>query len=65
PLPNIMVCGDSGKDEEMLRGDTKGVVVGNYSDELEPLRGLKSTYFSKQEYAAGILDGIRHYRFLE
>ena len=65
PLPNIMVCGDSGKDKEMLRGDTRGVIVGNHSDELESLKGLRGTYFSKQEYAAGILDGINHYRFLE
>ncbi|HIJ79872.1 MAG: HAD-IIB family hydrolase [Desulfobulbaceae bacterium] len=65
PLPNIMVCGDSGKDEEMLRGDTKGVVVGNYVEELERLRSYKRIYFSEQNYAAGILDGIAHYRFLE
>ena len=65
PLPRIMVCGDSGNDEEMLRGDTCGVVVGNYSKELEHLKGLGRMYFSDKEYAAGILDGIRRYRFTE
>jgi sucrose-phosphate synthase len=60
-----MVCGDSGNDEEMLRGVTCGLIVGNYSKELEHLRGLRRMYFSKKEYAAGIIDGIRHYRFLE
>lgn len=64
PLSNIMVCGDSGNDAVMLRGDTCGAVVGNYSKELEPLRGLRRMYFSKQEYAAGIIDGINHYKFL-
>ena len=64
PLPNILVCGDSGNDEDMLRGDTSGVVVANYSKELEGLRGLRRTYFSPLEYAAAILDGLRHYRFL-
>lgn len=64
PLQSIMVCGDSGNDEEMLRGVTCGVVVGNYSKELEHLRGLRRMFFSKKEYAAGIIDGIRHYRFL-
>lgn len=64
PLPNIMVCGDSGNDESMLRGDTSGVVVGNYSKELEILKGLQRTYFSKEEYAAGIMDGLRHYGFI-
>jgi sucrose-phosphate synthase len=64
PLKNIMVCGASDKDAEMLRGDTCGVVVGNYSGGLEELRGFRSCYFSGQPYAAGILDGIRHYGFL-
>lgn len=64
PLNRIMICGDSGTDAQMLRGDTNGVVVGNYSKELESLRGQRKMYFSKKEYAAGILDGIRHYKFL-
>ncbi len=63
PLNRIMICGDSGSDAQMLRGDACGVVVGNYSGELEPLRGQRKIYFSKKEYAAGILDGIRHYKF--
>jgi len=63
PLPNIMVCGDSGKDAEMLRGDTCGVVVGNYREDLEPLRGTRRIYFSKLNHAAGIIDGLHHYQF--
>ena len=65
PLLNILVCGDSGNDEDMLRGNTCGLVVGNYSEELESLRGLRRTFFTESEYAAGVIDGIRHYRFLE
>ena len=64
PLNNIMVCGDSGNDESMLRGDTSAVIVGNYSSELEPLIGLRSTYLSSEKYAAGIIDGMRHYGFV-
>lgn len=64
PLSDIMVCGDSGNDAVMLRGDTCGVVVGNYSKELEPLRGLRRMFFSEKEYAAGIIDGIKHYMFI-
>jgi len=60
-----MVCGGSGNDAVMLRGDTSGVVVGNYSKELEPLKGLRRMYFSEKEYAAGIIDGINHYRFTQ
>ena len=64
PLSQIMVCGDSGNDEKMLRGDTSGLVVGNYLPELEHLRGMRSMYFSPREYAAGIIDGLRHYKFI-
>ena len=60
-----MVCGDSGNDEEMLRGGTKGVVVANYSPELEHLKGKRGIYFSKQKFAAGIIDGLKYYHFLE
>jgi sucrose-phosphate synthase len=64
PLKSIMVCGDSGNDEEMLRGVTCGVIVGNYSKELEHLRGMRRMFFSKKDHAGGILDGLRHYRFV-
>ena len=65
PLKSIMVCGDSGNDEEMLRGVTCGVVVGNYSKELEHLRGMRRMFFSRKEYAGGIIDGLEHYGFLK
>lgn len=61
PLSRIVVCGDSGNDEEMLRGDTMGIVVGNYSPELEKLKGQKKIYFANEEYCQGIMEGIRHY----
>lgn len=64
PLPQVMVCGDSGSDARMLRGDTCGVVVGNHSKELEGLRGMRKLFFSEQKYAAGIIDGLKHYHFL-
>lgn len=65
PLDRIMVCGDSGNDEEMLLGETLGVVVGNYSPELEQIRGRKNIYFSHNNYAASILEGVKHYQFVE
>jgi len=65
PLGNFLVCGDSGNDEEMLRGEPLGVVVGNYSPELKKLKGLRGVYFAKQQYAAGILEGIKKYQFIE
>lgn len=65
PLKNFLVCGDSGNDEEMLRGEPLAVVVGNYSLELEKLRGQKNIYFAKLKYADGILEAIKRYKFIE
>lgn len=65
PLKQFVVAGDSGNDEAMLVGDTLGVVVGNHSPELEYMRGLDQVYFAQAHYAAGIVEGLRHYRFIE
>lgn len=65
PLNHLLICGDSGNDEEMLRGEPRGVVVGNYSPELETLRGAKNIYFARKPCAGGILEAIQKYRFLE
>jgi sucrose-phosphate synthase len=64
PIDHILVAGDSGNDEEMLAGSTLGVVVGNYSPELEKLRKFPKVYFAEQHHAAGIIEGIEHYQFL-
>jgi sucrose-phosphate synthase len=65
PLRQTLVCGDSGNDEEMLRGEPLGVVVGNYSKELEPLKGARNIFFAKEHCAGGILEGIEHYQFID
>jgi sucrose-phosphate synthase len=65
PLKNFMVCGDSGNDEEMLRGDPLAVVVGNYSHELNELKGSRNVFFAKAHCAGGIIEGLKHYRFIE
>ena len=65
PLENILVAGDSGNDEEMLAGNTLGVVVGNYSRELEKLRKYPRVYFAEAYHAAGIMEGINYYNFLD
>jgi sucrose-phosphate synthase len=64
-LGNILVCGDSGNDEEMLRGELLGVVVGNYSPELKKLKGIRGIYFAKRKYSGGIMEGIKRYKFIE
>lgn len=65
PLMNFLVCGDSGNDKEMLRGEPRAVVVANFSHELEELKDNRKVYFAKSPCAGGILEGLQHYRFIE
>ncbi len=59
----IVVAGDAGSDEDMLSGETLGIVVANHSAELNKLKGRERIYFASQECAAGILEGMAHYNF--
>jgi len=61
----VLVAGDSGNDEGMLKGRTLGVVVGNYSSELEKLRKLPRIYFAEATHARGIIEGVNYYNFLD
>jgi sucrose-phosphate synthase len=65
PLKNFLVCGDSGNDEEMLRGEPLAVVVANYSHELKELKGSRNVYFAGRDCAGGIIEGMQHYHFVE
>lgn len=61
----VLVAGDSGNDAGMLLGRTLGVVVANHSKELERLRNRPRVYFAESAHAAGILEGIEYYNFLD
>ncbi len=63
PMERVLVAGDSGNDTEMLTGSSLGLVVSNYSEELEGLRGRSRVYFSDKPHAWGIIEGIEHYDF--
>jgi sucrose-phosphate synthase len=62
---DIIVAGDSGNDQEMLKVALRGVVVANYSPEMEYLKDNKRIYFAKSAFAGGIIEGIRKYNFLK
>src|SRR6185295_4063900 len=61
PLERFITAGNSGNDEDMLNGKTNGIVVANYSPELEDLRKNKLIYFTKNPLAKGVLEGIQHH----
>ena len=60
---SILIGGFSGREKEMLLGDTLGVVVGKHSPELRELKGQPRIYFAKSRFADGLLEGIEHYNF--
>jgi len=61
PLQQFITAGNSGNDIDMLKGKAKGIVVSNYSPELEPLRKNKLIYFSQKPLSRGVLDGIKYH----
>ncbi|RMD60391.1 MAG: HAD family hydrolase, partial [Nitrospirae bacterium] len=63
-IDRILVVGASGSDEDMLRGNTLGVVVGNHTPELNKLKDRYRIYFAKNYYAWGIIEGIEYYDFM-
>jgi sucrose-phosphate synthase len=65
PLDHILAAGGSGADEDMIRGNTLGVIVANrHHEELSKLEEIDQIYFSEKTHAGGILDAIEHYDFL-
>lgn len=64
PLEHMLVAGGSGADEDMMRGNTLAVVVGNrHHEELSQLVDQERIYFAGQPHAMGILEAIEHYDF--
>ncbi|MBD2176699.1 HAD-IIB family hydrolase [Pseudanabaena sp. FACHB-1998] len=64
PLEQVLVNGGSGGDEDMLRGNTLGVVVDNrHREELLNLSDSDRVYFADSAHAGGILEAIAHYDF--
>ncbi len=61
PLEDFITAGNSGNDKDMLTGKIKGIVVANYSPELEQLRKNKFVYFTKYPLSKGVLEGIAYY----
>jgi len=62
---HVLVAGDSGNDAGMLLGGTLGVVVANHSPELDRLKKKPRIYFAGASHAAGILEGIEYYNFMD
>jgi len=66
PLEHTLVAGGSSADEDMMRGNTLAVVVGNrHNEELAQLVDQESIYFAEQPHASGIMEAIDYYDFFD
>jgi len=64
PLEHVLAAGGSGSDEDMMRGNTLGVVVANrHHEELSGLTDVERVFFAEKPFAAGIVEAIEHYGF--
>ncbi|MGJ3252679.1 MAG: sucrose-phosphate phosphatase [Elainellaceae cyanobacterium] len=64
------VCGDSGNDIAMFEStQSKGIIVGNAKPELRGWYQAQSNpahlYLAQSHYAGGILEGLKHFEFIE
>jgi sucrose-phosphate synthase len=59
----ILVCGDSGNDLEMLVEGFLGVAVGNAKRELKEATLPPTVYRARAECADGIIEAIEHFDF--
>lgn len=65
-LEQTLVTGSSGADEDMMRGNTLGVVLANrHDEELSQLEDGQRVYFSRKPFASGILEALEYYDFFE
>ncbi|MDA0350995.1 MAG: HAD hydrolase family protein [Chloroflexi bacterium] len=58
---HVIVAGDSGNDLVMFEHASRGVVVGNGRTELRDRVDRERAYLATDHYAAGILEGLRHW----
>jgi sucrose-6-phosphatase len=68
PLKTV-VCGDSGNDISLFKyGKERGIIVGNAQSELKlwyELHPVNYHYLAAGEYADGISEGLKYFRFVE
>ena len=61
----VVVAGDSGNDRQMFETSFQGILPSNAHEELKLLARQPWHYHSPYPAARGVLDGLRHFGFLE
>ena len=65
PAERVVVAGDSGNDVEMFTTGLRGILPANALDELKVAAREAWHYHSPLPAGRGLLDGLRHFGFLE
>lgn len=65
PAENVVTCGDTGNDLDMMRSELgfRSIAVGNAASELKAFRE-PHVYHATENYAAGILEGLKKHGWL-
>lgn len=61
PIERVYAAGDSGNDIQMLETVGRAIIVANHSDELAGIRDGANIYVAKQQFAAGVVEGIERF----
>ena len=67
PAEKTLVCGDSGNDISMFKGQEKGLIVSNAKPELiqwYETNKNDNLHLAQSVCAGGILEGLKHFSFL-
>lgn len=62
-----IVCGDSGNDISMFKGEEKGLIVANAKPELlqwHKTNNSDNNYLAKSACAGGIIEGLKYFSFI-
>lgn len=62
PTHRLIVAGDSANDLAMFRVATRAIAVGNARTELLSAMPPNTSYHATAHHAAGVLEGLEHYR---
>ena len=60
----ILTAGDSGNDRDMFSKPLRSIIVANHEPSLATLRKTKLRFFAKKEFAAGVIEGLNHFKVL-
>lgn len=61
----VVIAGDSGNDRQMFEMGFKGIIPVNALEELKAIARQPWHYHSSHPAARGVLDGLRHFGFIE